>query len=325
MDKKALEEQVRVLKKHNRQLSSKCKEEAKQKLLNEEKSSNLQDKVTTLNGRISFLLNKLQSDEQAHVLHRDEVKKMEKQLKESNEVIEKLKEAFEESEEVKRTISQALKEKEQELEEDKIRLEGYQKVLDGQENDIEKHENSRKNHNDKSNKQQLLAEGSLRFFVESKPTIGVIAIKGKCAMDREWLEEKGCNSFLKRAFKNPNKTAEMLIQRIAQIYGMLMTKEEHQKKIENEAKLIQEQNENWKNQYEYLSDKLYVEENLKLKTFMKYINAVKAYVSMGEPEYEKERNEVGRIGAGRINLAGVSFFICFSIKRQFNFKFHFLL
>ena len=306
-----------MLKKHNGQLSFKCKEEAKQKLLNEEKSSTLQDKVITLNGRISFLLNKLQSDEQANVLHRDEIKKMEEQLLESNEINVKLKEKLEEVEEVKRTISQTLKEKEQEIQEDKIRLEGYQKIFDGQENDKVKDENSR-NKNDKNNKQHLLAEGALRFFVESKPTIGLITIKGKSALDREWLEGKGCNLFLKRAFKNPNQTTEILIKRIAEMYGVLMTKEEYQKKLENDSKLISEQNENWKNQYEYLSDKLSVEENLKLKTLMKYINAVKASVSMGEPEYEKERNEVGRIGAGKINLAEVSYLSLIFMRLEFN-------
>ena len=40
-----------------------------------------QEKVRTLSGRLTFLLNKLQADEEAKVIQREEIKKLEAQLR----------------------------------------------------------------------------------------------------------------------------------------------------------------------------------------------------------------------------------------------------
>ena len=55
-----------------------------------------------------------------------------------------------------------------------------------------------------------------------------------------------------------------------------------------------------------MHEKLSLEEESKRRTLLKYINAVKASVSLGEDGCEKDREEVGGVGAGRINLPEVS-------------------
>ena len=67
LDKKVLVDQIRALKKHNSELSSRCREEVKAKL-KEHEDKNKHKKKRTLGGRLSFLLNKLQSDEEAKIV-----------------------------------------------------------------------------------------------------------------------------------------------------------------------------------------------------------------------------------------------------------------
>ena len=62
LDKKVLQDQVRALKKHNAQLSQRCRDEVKLKLKEHEERKASQEKVKTLGGRLSFLLNKMQSE-----------------------------------------------------------------------------------------------------------------------------------------------------------------------------------------------------------------------------------------------------------------------
>ena len=53
----------------------------KAKLKEHEERKLAQEKVRTLSGRLTFLLNKLQTDEEAKVVQREEIKKLEAQLR----------------------------------------------------------------------------------------------------------------------------------------------------------------------------------------------------------------------------------------------------
>ena len=55
----------------------------------------------------------------------------------------------------------------------------------------------------------------------------------------------------------------------------------------------------------FVVGRLEMEEESKRRTLIKYVNAVKASVSLGEPGCEKNREEVGNVGAGRIHLPQV--------------------
>jgi len=77
MDLKALQERIGALKQHNGQLAARSKEEVRSKLKEHEERKSAEDKVRTLSGRLTFLLNKMQADEEARAAQREEGKKLE--------------------------------------------------------------------------------------------------------------------------------------------------------------------------------------------------------------------------------------------------------
>ena len=56
------------------------KEEAKSRIREEETCKEANDKVRTLDGRLAFLFNRPQTDEEARSVQQEEIKKMEPQL-----------------------------------------------------------------------------------------------------------------------------------------------------------------------------------------------------------------------------------------------------
>ena len=302
LDKKVLEDQIRALKKHNAQLGQRCKEEAKMKIREEEERKEAEEKIRTLNGRLSFLLNKLQTDEEEKVVQREETKMMEGQLKSLAERCEALQKNIDSSEECNRNLSHKLDLKEEELQATNIKLDALEQLVSDQEKNIFQRENDQQLR--KESQEQPLAGGKLRFFVESKPTLGVVVVKGKCAWDREWLDGTGCNIILRKALKSQN-TQEMLIQRLAEMYGSALTQEEKCGKIKAEMKKREDELELLNKKLEYMHCRLGTEEESKRRTLLRYVNAVKASVSLGEPGSEKDREEVGRVGAGKIHLPEV--------------------
>ena len=76
-----------------------------------------QDKVKTLGGRLSFLLNKMQTDEEAKVIRNEEMKKLEAQVKTLRERAEELQKRVDETGESNRIITQAMRIKQEELQE----------------------------------------------------------------------------------------------------------------------------------------------------------------------------------------------------------------
>ena len=62
-------------------LLEKLKEEAKCRIREEEAGKEANEKVRTLDGRLAFLLNRLQTDEEARSVQQAEIKKMESETR----------------------------------------------------------------------------------------------------------------------------------------------------------------------------------------------------------------------------------------------------
>ena len=72
LDCKVLQDQVRAVKKNNDTLAKKSKEEALLKVKALEEVEQLTEKVKTTESRLSFLLNKVQADEEARILQAED-------------------------------------------------------------------------------------------------------------------------------------------------------------------------------------------------------------------------------------------------------------
>ena len=306
LNKKALDDQLRALKKQNTQLGVRCKEEARAKIREEDARKAAEQKVETLNGRLSFILNRLQSDEDEKGVRKEETKKIEGQLKTFSDRCDVLQQKLEAAQECNRDLTQEVTTREAELKSTRIRLDALQQSVDEhQKSDAADEALDDKRLSIKASQDRYLAGGRMRFFIDSKPTIGQVTIKAKNAKDREWLETKGCNAFVRKAMKSSNPQ-EVLLQRMTEMYGAAITME---KEIESTASSAQERDDEielLERKLHYVHTRLGAEEESKRRTLLRYINAVKASVSLGEPGCERDREEIGRIGAGRIQLPEAS-------------------
>ena len=79
-EKRDLEDQLRAVKKVNLQLGHKLKEETKVRLREEEARKEANEKVQILDGRMAFLLIKLQRVNEARSVQQEELKRMETQM-----------------------------------------------------------------------------------------------------------------------------------------------------------------------------------------------------------------------------------------------------
>lgn len=304
MDKKVLEEQIKDLKKQTIHLGQKCREEARLKIRIDDEKKEIEAKVKTLNGRVSFLLNKLQIDEEARSAQKEDIDKLQNQLESSRSTCHNLEQELDKAAQNAKLLTDDLSSTTQELDTTKIKLDALQQLVDEQD---EMNAQARKREqilNRSKDDNPLLAGGRLRLFVESKPTLGIFSLKAKSAKDRDWLETNDCNLFMKKASKSQNRQ-DLLLQKIAETYGIIITYEEEMDKMKNGLEQGKDEIEKLGMKVKYMHEKLSVEEESKRRTLLKYINAVKASVSLGEEGCEKDREEVGRVGAGRINLPEV--------------------
>jgi myosin protein heavy chain len=83
------------------------------------------------------------------------------------------------------------------------------------------------------------------------------------------------NSFLKQAQKT-NRFKEMAVERLAQVYALLMVEEEETQRLHGEVSAREEHVEHLSRKNSYLQDKLGSEEDAKRRTLLRYVNAVKA-------------------------------------------------
>jgi myosin protein heavy chain len=302
-EKRILEDQLRGLKKMNTQLGHKLKEEAKVRLREEEACKEANEKVQTLDGRIAFLLNRIQTDEEARSVQQGEMKKMEAQVQSMAEKCEALQSKLSDSETSNRDANEKLQHMEKELKDAKIKLGSMEQTLQMQEEQAMHAE--RKAIQSKDSFEKHLAGGQLRFFVDSRPSLGYLVIAGKSPKDKAWIDEKGCNVFLRKVTKSQN-AAESLVKKIAELYGLIVTGEERVQKAIDDLKARDHDLDRLDRELNKVQSFVCSEEESKRRILLRYIRAVKASVSLGEPGCEEDRKEVGRVGAGRIHLPEVS-------------------
>jgi myosin protein heavy chain len=119
------------------------------------------------------------------------------------------------------------------------------------------------------------AGGRGRFYLEAKPALGLVLLKGKKPAHRFWLEKHGVNGFLKTAQKT-NRFKEAAIERLAQVYALLMVEEEEAARLSGDVAAREEHIEHLSRKTAYLQDRLGSEEDAKRRTLLRYVNAVKA-------------------------------------------------
>jgi hypothetical protein len=220
----------------------------------------------------------MQVDEEAKVLAKEEIKKMESQIKSLTDRVAELEGKLEEAGESNRIITQALRLKQEELNQLMIRHEALERMAKDFEKDTEQVTNAKVDleylehgiSHDSSADQD-----TSRFMLDSKPALGLVLLKGKKVSYREWLDKKDGIGFLKRAQKSP-KCKEMLIERIGLLYSTLMIEEESRAKHESELRDREEKIGILNRKNAFLQDKMAVEEEAKRRTLLRYVHAVKA-------------------------------------------------
>ena len=302
-EKRLVDDQLRGVKKVNSQLSQKLKEEAKCRIREEEAGKEANEKVRTLDGRLAFLLNRLQTDEEARSVQQAEIKKMESQMQSISQRCETLQTKLTQAEESSREVNEKLQHSDKELKEAKIKQQSMEHTLKLQEEQELKAE--RKSIQSKGRSDNNLAGGQLRFFVDTRPSLGYAIITGKCPKDKVWIDEKGCNNFLRKVLKSQN-TQEPLTKKIAELYGAILFGEERLEKVNGDLKAREEDIDRFDRELNRIQTDVLKEEESKRRILLRYIRAVKASASLGEPGCEDDRKEVGGVGAGRINLPEVS-------------------
>ncbi len=303
-ERKALDDQIKDLKKHNQQLGLRCKEEARLKVRFDDERKDAEAKIRTLNSRISFLLNKLEADEKAKNTQKEEMENLQSRAESLHDTNCALQDKLDDASSKLKATEEDLREKEQNAEGTRIKLEALQQLYDEQD-ELREETKNREFIMKGGGENPLLAGGRLRFFVEKKSSLGLFALKAKCAKDRHWLDENNCNMFMKKMSKSTNRQ-DLLLNKIAEIYGIILTREEDIEKLSSETEEKNAEIDKLSRKLSLIHDRLSVEEESKRRTLLKYINAVKASVSLGEDGCEKTREEVGSIGAGIIRLPEVS-------------------
>ena len=84
-----------------------------------------------------------------------------------------------------------------------------------------------------------LNEGRGRFYIEAKSIPGgsLLLLKGRKPLYSEWLMKHATNEFLKRAQKS-QRFKDIVVEKLGQVYGLLMVEEEEKKSIVEEVRPI---------------------------------------------------------------------------------------
>lgn len=298
MEKRVVDDQLRGLKKVNSQLSQKLKEEAKWRIREEEASKVANDKVRTLDGRLAFLLNRLQMDEEERSAQQDEMKKMESQVQDVTQRCDVLQGKLTKAEQNARDANEKLQQSDKQLKESQIKHQATEESIKLQEEQA-MHEERKAI---QSKGYSSIAGGQQRFFVDNRPSLGYAVVTGKIPRDKVWLDERGANNFLRKVLKSQHNSQEPLVKKISELYGAILFGEEQLDKAKEDLRLRKEDVDRYEKELNRIQTDVYKEEETKRRILLRYIRAVKASVSLGEPGCEEDRKEVGKVGAGRINL-----------------------
>lgn len=278
-EKKTLEEQIRILKKQNTQLVQKCKEEAKVKLQVTHDYKALEDKNIELSSKLSFLLNRVQIEEQEEGVRKDQMIKLQKEQETLIDRNEILQEKLHLAEESSRELSFELLKKTEELQLLQIKYEALGIMIQDQD-ELQLQSEAREKIRGQSDRSGVtLAGGRLRFFIEYNKQIGLLAIRGKNSQDRQWLETNKCNAFLRKVVRS-NNMEEMLLHKVAELYGVIATNEEEVISIQGHASKQEAELDSMKSKFNTVSEKLVFEDESKVKLLVNYVNEVKTLTQL---------------------------------------------
>jgi chromosome segregation ATPase len=303
-EKQVVEDQLRGLQKVSSQLGQKLKEEAKSRMREEEACKEANEKVRTLDGRIAFLLSKLQTDEEARSTQQEEMKKMESQVQSITRQYNVLQTKLMQAEDSAKNAIDKLQESDKQLKEAQIKQQSIEQNLQ-EEHALRGFREVMKATQSKGKPEQSLAGGQLRFFVDTRPSLGHAVIAGKCPKDKVWIDETGCNNFLRKISKGQN-AQESLVEKIAKLYGTILYGEEQLESASADLKAREEDVEILKLELNMIQTEVLKQEEAKRRILLRYISAVKASASLGEHGCEEDIKEGGGVGAGKINLPEVS-------------------
>eukprot|EP00607_Mallomonas_marina_P000990 CAMPEP_0182425694 /NCGR_PEP_ID=MMETSP1167-20130531/12170_1 /TAXON_ID=2988 /ORGANISM="Mallomonas Sp, Strain CCMP3275" /LENGTH=874 /DNA_ID=CAMNT_0024606617 /DNA_START=90 /DNA_END=2714 /DNA_ORIENTATION=+ len=280
LDVKVLQDQVRSLKKHNQVLTQTSKEETRDKVRAREECEQLQEKQRTIESRLAFLLNKVQSDDEARVIQIEDRRKLEAQLLTLNEKCDELQQKLTETGESNRIITQAMRLKQEELNEVSMKYEALYKETEIREaNEVDEVETdmigAKPGAPDDIDNVRL-NEGRGRFYVEAKTLGGgsLLLLRGRKPLYREWLEKHSTNEFLKRSQKS-NRFRDMIVEKLAQVYGLLMVETEEKDLLGGEIKSRDQQIDHMQRKMQFVQDALATEEDAKRRMLLRYIHAAK--------------------------------------------------
>lgn len=302
-EKQVVEDQLQGMQKVNSQLGQKLKDEAKSRIKEEEACKEANEKVRTLDGRLAFLLGKLQTDEEARSVQQEEMKKMESQLQSITQRCDVLQTKLTQAEDSARNATDKLQQSDKQLKEAQIKQQSTEITLNLQEEHAPRE--VRKATQSKGKSENNLAGGQPRFFVDNRPSLGHAVITAKCPKDKVWIDETGCNNFLRKILKGQN-AQESLVDKIAKLYGEILHGEEQLELANADRKAREEDVQRLNRELNMIQTEVLKQEESKRRILLRYIRAVKAAVSLGEHGCEEDRKDVGGIGAGKVNLPEVS-------------------
>jgi hypothetical protein len=276
LDIKVLQDQVRALKKHNTDLSQKAKDEAKEKVKAIEECEVYIEKNKTLESRLSFLLNKVQADEEARIIQAEDRKKLEAQVLSFTEKCEELQLKLTETGESNRIITHAMRLKQTELNELQKKYDALSKELELREGNEDPAggasvdmSGARPGAPDDIENVRL-NEGRGRFYVEAKTVGGgaFLMLRGRRPLYTDWLDKKGVNDFLKKSQKT-TRFRDLVVERFGGVYGLLMVEEEEKVKMIEELKSRDNQIDYLQKKLQYVQDHLAIEEDAKRRMLLR--------------------------------------------------------
>lgn len=290
MDVKVLQEQIRALKKNNTTLANKSKEEAVQRVKITEERDQLDEKVKTMESRLSFLLNKIQADEEVRVVQTEDRKKLEAQILSYTEKCDELTKKLTEAGESNRVITQALRLKQEEITELTNKYESVVRELQTKEKELNSYTMTGNNNNVNSEgiednsgapddiENVRLNEGRGRFYVEAKSVGGgsILLLKARKPNFKEFLEKHQANDYLKKIQKTV-KFRELIVEKIAAIYGLLMVEEEEKNSLVEQITSRDQHIEHQMKKLNLVQETLAIEEDAKRRMLLRYIHAVKEH------------------------------------------------
>ena len=277
LDVKVLEDQVRALKRSNQDLSTRSKEEAAGKVAAMEQAEQLTEKLKTMDSRLSFLLNKVQMDEETRVVQTEDRKKLEAQVISYTEKCKELQKKLLEMGESNRVITQAMRLKQEEVAELAAKYDALKTEFDAHDDkefggDGGDKTGARPGGPDDIDNVRL-NEGRGRFYVEAKSIPGgaMLLLKGRKPLYSEWMLRHATNEFLKRAQKS-QRFKDIMVEKLGQVYGLLMVEEEEKKLIVEDLATRDRTIEHIQNKLVYAQDGLAVEEDAKRRMLLRYDN-----------------------------------------------------